>query len=77
MRMILMLLALLIVGLLVYRQLGGLSDRPSAAPDGATESQAPRVPQRPQDLPAFEQEMQQFMEDSAQERRQQLDALER
>ena len=77
MRMILLLLALLIVGLLVYQQLGGPPDRSIEVPDGGAASQAPRVPQRPQDLPAFEQDMQQFMQDSAEERRQRLDALER
>ncbi len=77
MRMILLLLALLIVGLLVYQQLGGLPERSIEPPEGEAASQAPRVPQHPQDLPAFERDMQQFMQDSAEERRQRLDALER
>lgn len=77
MRMILLLLALLIVGLLVYQQLGGIPDRSIDPPESEAGSQAPRVPQRPEDLPAFEREMQQFMQDSAEERRQRLDALER
>jgi hypothetical protein len=77
MRMILILLALLIVGLLVHQQLGGLPDRSLEPPGGDAAAEVPRVPQRPQDLPAFEQQMQQFMQDSAEERRQRLDALER
>ena len=77
MRMIVILLALLMVGLLVYQQLGGLSDRSIDPPGGEAGAEVPRVPQRPQDLPAFEQQMHQFMQDSAEERRQRLDALER
>ena len=77
MRMIVILLALLIVGLLVYQQLGGLPDRSIDPEDSETGTEVPRVPQRAQDLPAFEQQMQQFMQDSAEERRQRLDALER
>lgn len=77
MRMIVILLALLVVGLLVYQQLGGLPDRSIDPVGGETGPEVPRVPQRPQDLPAFEQQMQQFMQDSAEERRQRLDALER
>lgn len=77
MRMILILLSLLIVGLLVYQQIGGLPDRSIDLPTGEAAVEIPRVPQRPQDLPAFEQQMQQFMHDSAEERRQRLDALER
>lgn len=77
MRSIVVLLALLIVGLLVYQQLGGLPGRSVEPVDSETGPEIPRVPQRPQDLPAFEQQMQQFMQDSAEERRQRLDALER
>ena len=77
MRMIVILLALLMVGLLVYQQLDGLPDRSIDPPGGEAGAEVPRVPQRPQDLPAFEQQMQQFMQDSAEERRQRLDALER
>jgi hypothetical protein len=77
MRMIVILLALLIVGLLVYQQLGGLPDRSIDPAGSETGTEVPRVPQRAQDLPAFEQQMQQFMQDSAEERRQRLDALER
>lgn len=77
MRLIVILLALLIVGLLAYQQLGGLPDRSIEPVGGEADAQVPRVPQRPQDLPVFEQQMQQFMQDSAEERRQRLDALER
>ena len=77
MRMIVILLALLIVGLLVYQQLGGLPSRTIDPVDDETGPEVPRVPQRPQDLPAFEQQKHQFMQDSAEERRQRLDALER
>ena len=77
MRLILLLLALLIVGWLVYQQLAGVPERAVETPAGAAGVEVPRVPQRPEDLPAFEQQMQQFMHDSTEERRRQLDALER
>ena len=77
MRLIVLLLALLIVGWLVYQQVAGVPERSIETPTGEAAVEVPRVPQRPQDLPAFEQQMQQFMHDSAEERRQRLDALER
>lgn len=77
MRLIVLLLALLIVGLLVHRQLA-VAPAPSVElPGDGAAAEVPRVPQRPQDLPAFEQQLQQFMHDSAEERRRQLEPLER
>lgn len=76
MRLIVLLLVLLIVGWLVHRQLAVAPAPPVELP-GNGASEVPRVPQRPQDLPAFEQQLQQFMHDSAAERRRELEALER
>jgi hypothetical protein len=76
MRLILMLAALLIVGLLVYRQIGEIPDRSMDVPAAGSGPEVPRVPQRPQDLPVFEEQMQQFMQDTGEQRRRQLDALE-
>jgi hypothetical protein len=75
MRLIVLLLALLIVGFLVYRQIGVIPERSVDVPAAGSGPEAPRVPQRPQDLPAFERQMDQFMQDTADERRRQLDAL--
>ncbi len=77
MRLILMLTALLLVGLLLYRQLGDVQDSPAITPTSDTHLEVPRVPQRVQDVPAFEQQMQNFMLETSEERRRQIDALER
>ncbi|MFO8003412.1 hypothetical protein [Thioalkalivibrio sp.] len=77
MRLILMLAALLIVGLLLYRQIGEVPDRALDVPAADSGAEVPRVPQRPQDLPVFEEQMHEFMQDAGEQRRRQLDALER
>lgn len=77
MRLILMLAALLLVGLLLYRQIGEVQESPKVIPSDNTHREAPRVPQRIQDVPAFEQQMQGFMLETGEHRRRQIDALER
>jgi hypothetical protein len=76
MRLILMVVVLLIVGLLLYRQMGEIQRPADASPAIGTDRPVPRVPQRVQELPAFEQQMQGFLLESAEERRRQIDALE-
>lgn len=61
-----MLLSLLIVGLLVYRQLEG-GPSPTAGEAGERVG-APRVPTNPDQLPAFERQMNEYVDDQAAER---------
>ena len=77
MRLILLLAAVLIVGLLLYWQIGGIPDRSIEVPAAGSGPEVPRVPQRPQDLPVFDEQMQQFMQDTGEQRRRQLEAGER
>lgn len=76
MRMILLLAALLIVGLLVYRQLDtGVSTPPADLEAEQGQLQAPRVPTNPEDLPSFERDMNQFMDDAAAKQADQIEQL--
>lgn len=68
MRMLILVIAAAIVGLLAARQLTG----PPAAPT-STDAGTPAVPERPQDVEGFERDMDRFMDESAAARR---DALE-
>jgi hypothetical protein len=77
MRLIVLLVVLLIIGLLVHRQIGEIPDRSVDVPAAGSGPEVPRVPQRPQDLPVFERQMDQFMQDAGEERRRQLDAVDR
>lgn len=69
MKMLVILLGLLIVGLLVVRQL-------DSAPQGGVSTGstgAPVVPTSPEKLSDFGQETEEFMQDAAERRRQQMD----
>lgn len=76
MRLIGILIALLIVGLIIMRQLGGPSTDLSTDTVTANPGQigsAPKVPQRPQELPAFEKEVKTFIDQQAAQRRESMD----
>jgi len=79
MRMVALLLALLVVGLLVARQLSGgapaQAQKPEAMPDVAVPAM-PTVPTRPQDLPGFERQVEGYVNDLAAERAKQLEQVE-
>ncbi|MGS5086148.1 hypothetical protein ACVC7V_06530 [Hydrogenophaga sp. A37] len=79
MRMLVVLLALLAVGLLVARQLGGGSparvEKPATVSDGVAPT-VPAMPVRPQDVPAFERQVEGYVNDLAAERAQQLERAE-
>ncbi|MAL96168.1 MAG: hypothetical protein CME40_13915 [Haliea sp.] len=77
MRLIAVLLSLLIVGLLVYRQLQGTPGVDSTVDPEAERTAAPRVPTAPKHLPAFEQQMQDAVEEQAAQRAAAVDAAER
>ncbi|MBQ0919921.1 hypothetical protein KBW71_15900 [Hydrogenophaga aromaticivorans] len=79
MRMVALLVALLVVGLLVARQLGGGSpaqvQKPDAISDVAVPA-VPAVPTRPQDVPGFERQVEGYVNDLAAERAKQLEQAE-
>lgn len=70
MKMIGLLLALLVVGWLVYGQLNVIAPPPAASNDV---NGAPRVPATPQQLQQFDQDINQFVTDSAAERARQIE----
>lgn len=76
MRLIVILIALLLVSYAIYQQIG--PERPSRAPAVETDPaiQAPRIPQRVEDLRTFEPRMQQFMDESAEKRQRRLEEAE-
>lgn len=73
MRLIMMLLALAVMGLLVARQLKSPSAEVSPAVVEGASPGVPSVPQRPQDLPRFEQDIQRFVDDAAKKRLPEVD----
>lgn len=79
MRLVVLLLALLVVGLLVARQLGGGSpdqvQKPEAISDVAVPA-VPVVPTRPQDVPGFERQVEGYVNDLAAERAKQMEQAE-
>ncbi|AGA33072.1 hypothetical protein TVNIR_1402 [Thioalkalivibrio nitratireducens DSM 14787] len=74
MRVIVLVLVLLIIGWLVARQLGDMADPGAGSTDRESEQATPRVPQRVQELPAFEGTMQRFVDDAARHRQERRDA---
>ncbi len=76
MRLIVILVTLLIVSYMIYQQIG--PERAPRAPAVETEPaiQAPRIPQRVEDLRTFEPRMQQFMDESSQNRQRRLEEAE-
>ena len=79
MRLVVLLLALLVVGLLVARQLGGGApaqvQKQEAISDVAVPAM-PTVPTRPQDVPKFEQQVEGYVNELAAERAKQLEQAE-
>lgn len=72
MRYIVLLVSLLVVALLLTKQLDiGAFETP--AQTNAKQAQAPPVPTRLQDVQQFGQDMDTFMQDAAQQRRQEID----
>jgi hypothetical protein len=72
MRILLLLVVLAVIGLTLARWLG---EKPVASriPPEATTPAAPAVPTRPQELKAFEQDLNRFMQDAATQRGRQAD----
>jgi len=76
MRMVALLLALLVAGLLVARQLGGGSPAQVQKPEGISDVAVPAVPTRPQDVPGFERQVEGYVNELATERAKQLEQAE-
>ena len=76
MRMLVVLLALLVVGLLVARQLGGSAPAQVEKPAAVSDVTVPAMPVRPQDVPGFERQVEGYVNDLAAERAQQLERAE-
>jgi hypothetical protein len=72
MRIVLLLIVLAVIGLTLARWLGEKPVASRIPPEAAT-SAAPVVPTRPQDLKAFEQDLNRFMQDAATQRGRQAD----
>ena len=73
MRIVLLLIAGAVIGLTLTRWLGEPPATVRELPETPDPAAAPAVPTRPQDLPQFERELNRFMEDTAEERRRQID----
>jgi len=65
MKLILLLVALLVVGLLVTQQLNKGEDASAEQAAETGTDEPPKVPTNPADVPKFEQDMSKFMEDEA------------
>lgn len=71
MKILSLLIALLIMGWLLYGQLVLMSPTPEAVSDDNND--APRLPTTPQQLQTFDNEINQFVTDSAAERARQIE----
>ena len=76
MRLVVLLLALLVVGLLVARQLGGGSPAQVQKPEAISDVAVPAIPVRPQDVPGFERQVEGYVNDLAAERAKQMEQAE-
>jgi hypothetical protein len=76
MRLVALLLAFLVVGLLVARQLGGGAPARVEQPAALSDVAVPAVPVRPQDVPGFERQVEGYVNDLAAERARQLEQAE-
>jgi len=72
MRYIVLLVSLLVVALLLTKQLD-IGAFETSAQTHSTQPQPPAVPTRLQDVQQFGQDMDAFMQDAAQQRRQEID----
>ncbi|MGO3692942.1 hypothetical protein [Marinobacter sp.] len=73
MRLIILLIALMIVGLLVTNNISKKAQPTSENPTKLTGSGAPKIPVNPQDLQQFEKDMNAFIENEASEQSKKID----
>lgn len=76
MRIVAVLLALLAVGLLVARQLGGGAPAKVEKPAAVSDVAVPAMPVRPQDVPEFGRQVEGYVNDLAAERVKQMEQAE-
>lgn len=69
MRVFMLLLTVAILAATVFLQFSVAPPSPHSDVVGEEAADLPRVPQRPEDLPAFEEQMRGFMESAGEERR--------
>ncbi|MFZ4790753.1 MAG: hypothetical protein ACOYMW_07665 [Candidatus Competibacteraceae bacterium] len=73
MQIVLLLVVLAIIGLVTVQWMGGKQPAPPPPPPASSQvAPPPTVPTRPQDLKAFEQDMNRFMQDTATQRDRQI-----
>ncbi|HET8705723.1 MAG TPA: hypothetical protein VFM46_05405 [Pseudomonadales bacterium] len=72
MRMIVVLIALLIVGLLINKQIEKSETNAKASAEN-TAINVPKVPTKPQDVQAFSKDMNQFVEGAAAEQKKEIE----
>ncbi len=68
MRLVIILIALLLVGLLVYKQIGPREVQQSEALKELSNSSAPKVPTTPDDVKEFGTQMNEYMNEEAEKR---------
>lgn len=74
MKLIVLLAAVLIVGLLFLQQLDNEPSPPeNAVGNNSAAPEAPRVPTNPEELKTFENDINQFMDDAAKKRMEQVE----
>jgi len=73
MRLIILLVSFLIVGLLIYRQIGPVASHKIEEPAEYSNNNVPKVPVRPQDEQKFGQDISKFMNDAASEQAKKID----
>jgi len=76
MRLIVLLIAVLVVGMLVYKQLGQVSPTAEAPTVSNKTSEVPRVPTTVQEVKPFETQINDFVQDEAARRAQMIDEAE-
>lgn len=68
MKLTVLLIALLLVGLLIYKQMGSGSSHQAAEIQAISSGQAPEIPTKPQDVKKFGAQMDAYMVDENQKR---------
>lgn len=75
MRLLIILIVLAIIGVLTARQLE--KPAPEPATQGQSKDAPPRVPTRPQEVPKFQKDMNQYMEDQGKKQHDRIDRVAR
>lgn len=73
MRLIFLLLALLIIGMLIYNQLGKKEVLDPNAISTESKVEAPKIPTSPKDLQKFKKDMNQYMKDVSENRAKEME----